>query len=511
MPNIFINTERPIDRSIVAGINQPQREALKQSYVAGSSYDINLYFVKNDGTYDSRSGGASTDVQLAISTISEPKSGTFTLTDGTDTTAQIEYGASAKDVQDALNALNSDTGPNTGTASLVDVDKRNDGQYTITWRDLGTMTALSGASVSLFPESSPTASVAISGSSTEYAQQVVEIVRQPAIFQQSWSEITNGHSATVALDSTRLLQSLVVDQGEPFFIEVKLDGETVAKEVITVEESTMPASAYSGRVIQSILDDFATNPGSNAYFSASAWRTALSINNVDNTSDASKPISTATQTALDAKASAASLTSHTSDTSNPHSVTAVQVGLGSANNTSDADKPISTATQTALDLKADDADLTSHTSNTSNPHSVTASQVGLGSVDNTSDADKPVSTATQTALNLKADDADLTSHTGNTSNPHSVTAAQVGLGSANNTSDADKPVSTATQTALDDKQGILAEGAFVDGDKTRLDKSVISDTTGVTGADQVTNLISLTQAEYDATTPAASTLYIITD
>ena len=353
MPDIFINTERPIDRSIVAGINQPQREALKQSYVAGSSYDVNLYFVKNDGTYDSRSGGARTDVQFAISTISEPKSGTFTLTDGTDTTAEIEYGASAKDVQDALNALNSDTGPNTGTASLVDVDKRNDGQYTITWRELGTMTALSGASVSLFPESSPTASVAISGSSTEYAQQVVEIVRQPAIFRQSWAEITNGHSATVALDSTRLLQSLVVDQGKPFFIEVKLDGETVAKEVITVEESTMPASAYSGRVIQSILDDFATNPGSNAYFSASAWRTALSINNVDNTSDASKPISTATQAALDDKASSSSLTSHTSDTANPHSVTATQVGLGSVDNTADADKPVSTAQQAALDAKSD--------------------------------------------------------------------------------------------------------------------------------------------------------------
>jgi hypothetical protein len=92
-----------------------------------------------------------------------------------------------------------------------------------------------------------------------------------------------------------------------------------------------------------------------------------------------------------------------------------------------------------------------------------------------------------------------------------VTAASIGLGSVDNTADADKPVSTATQTALDDKQDILAEGAFVDGDKTRLDKSVISDTTGVTGADQVTNLISLTQAEYDATTPAASTLYIITD
>jgi hypothetical protein len=45
--------------------------------------------------------------------------------------------------------------------------------------------------------------------------------------------------------------------------------------------------------------------------------------------------------------------------------------------------------------------LSSHTGNTSNPHSVTKSQVGLGNVDNTSDADKPVSTATQTALDAK--------------------------------------------------------------------------------------------------------------
>ena len=44
---------------------------------------------------------------------------------------------------------------------------------------------------------------------------------------------------------------------------------------------------------------------------------------------------------------------------------------------------------------------TSHTSNTSNPHSVTAAQVGLGSVDNTADADKPISTAAQAGLDGK--------------------------------------------------------------------------------------------------------------
>ena len=38
---------------------------------------------------------------------------------------------------------------------------------------------------------------------------------------------------------------------------------------------------------------------------------------------------------------------------------------------------------------------------------------------------------------------------------------------------------------------------------------VASDTTGITGADQVTNMVTLTQAEYDAITPNASTVYFI--
>ena len=48
--------------------------------------------------------------------------------------------------------------------------------------------------------------------------------------------------------------------------------------------------------------------------------------------------------------------------------------------------------------------LSNHIGNTSNPHSVTKAQVGLGNVDNTSDLDKPISTATQTALDEKIND-----------------------------------------------------------------------------------------------------------
>ena len=45
------------------------------------------------------------------------------------------------------------------------------------------------------------------------------------------------------------------------------------------------------------------------------------------------------------------LTTHTANVANPHTVTATQVGLGNVDNTTDLLKPISTATQTALDLK----------------------------------------------------------------------------------------------------------------------------------------------------------------
>ncbi len=110
------------------------------------------------------------------------------------------------------------------------------------------------------------------------------------------------------------------------------------------------------------------------------------------------------------------------------------IGLGNVDNTSDLDKPISTATQTALDDKietvaVDGVTITGNgvsipltaTPSSSGVQSVTGdgvdnadpsnpvisypdkSDIGLGNVDNTSDLDKPISNATQAALNLKGD------------------------------------------------------------------------------------------------------------
>lgn len=74
---------------------------------------------------------------------------------------------------------------------------------------------------------------------------------------------------------------------------------------------------------------------------------------------------------------------HIANKSNPHGVTKAQVGLGNVNNTSDADKPVSTAQATAIaDAKAAgtnaQTNLNTHMQNMSNPHGVTRDQLGLG-------------------------------------------------------------------------------------------------------------------------------------
>ena len=112
------------------------------------------------------------------------------------------------------------------------------------------------------------------------------------------------------------------------------------------------------------------------------------------------------------------INTHINDTDNPHNVTKAQVGLDQVNNTSDADKPVSTATQSALDSKVDKIDgkqLSTNDYTTAEQNKVaesinestantlintaigklTKANVGLDNVDNTADANKEVLSATK--------------------------------------------------------------------------------------------------------------------
>ena len=105
------------------------------------------------------------------------------------------------------------------------------------------------------------------------------------------------------------------------------------------------------------------------------------------------------------KASASTLTAHTSNTSNPHAVTKAQVGLGNCDNTSDANKPVSTATATALALKADSSSLGTMSTQNATGVAITGGAINGATIGATTPAAgtfTTVKTATATVASLPA-------------------------------------------------------------------------------------------------------------
>lgn len=91
-------------------------------------------------------------------------------------------------------------------------------------------------------------------------------------------------------------------------------------------------------------------------------------------------------TGSDVTALVSKVNNHIANKSNPHTVTKTQVGLGNVNNTSDADKPVSTAQATAIaDAKAAgttaQTSINRHAGRKDNPHTVTRAQLGLATTD----------------------------------------------------------------------------------------------------------------------------------
>lgn len=128
-----------------------------------------------------------------------------------------------------------------------------------------------------------------------------------------------------------------------------------ANQTITIAASgnVLSVNGQTGAVV---LDTDDIGEGvTNLYFTATRVRDAV----LTGLSTATNAIILATDSVLAAfgklqaqiTANLSTLSGHISNTSNPHSVTKAQVGLSNVDNTSDANKPISSATQTALNAK----------------------------------------------------------------------------------------------------------------------------------------------------------------
>jgi hypothetical protein len=242
-----------------------------------------------------------------------------------------------------------------------------------------------------------------------------------------------------------------------------------------------------------------------------ALKTALALNNVDNTTDANKPISSATQTALDAKQ--ATLVSGTNiKTINSTSILGSgNIAISSAVAWGGVTGTLSNQTdlQTALDLKVDEnaaitgatktkvtydakglvtagadattadiADSTNKRYVTDAQSTVIGNTSGTNTGDNATNSQYSGLAASKqdtlvSATNIKTINSTSVLGAGNIAVEPTITATTsadyyrgdktfatlnktaVGLGNVDNTSDANKPVSTAQQTALDAKTNKL--------------------------------------------------------
>lgn len=130
---------------------------------------------------------------------------------------------------------------------------------------------------------------------------------------------------------------------------------TIAVGAVTTVDPTDPATVSNAGTAAAAVFDFEIPRGAPGLVTSVEAGTGIDVDSADPASP-EVSLDAATQASLllaDSAVQPATLTAHTSDTTNPHEVTKAQVGLSEADNTSDADKPVSTAQQTALDLKAD--------------------------------------------------------------------------------------------------------------------------------------------------------------
>jgi hypothetical protein len=204
-------------------------------------------------------------------------------------------------------------------------------------------------------------------------------------------------------------------------------------------------------------------------------KNTIGLSNVNNTADTAKPISNATKVALDKKADTADLVlkaplASPTFTGTVGGITKTMVGLSAVDNTSDLAKPISTATQTALDTKVSTETFSTTIATKENTaNKSTATDLGGNT---TSDILFPTQKAVKTyvdaqvnsggvadggIITIKIADGAVT----NDKIASGIDKAKVGLGNVDNSADSLKPISIPVQAALDSKASSSELRSFV--------------------------------------------------
>ena len=237
--------------------------------------------------------------------------------------------------------------------------------------------------------------------------------------------------------------------------KTKLDGieEGANKTVVDTALSDTSTNPVQNKVIDAALAGKAKTSHTHTKSEITDFPTSLPASDVSEWAKAAtKPTYTASEVGADASGSAnIALTAAKAYTDTEiagliNGAPTTLDTLGEIATAMSENQSVVEALNSAIGTKANASDLTTHTGNTSNPHSVTKAQVGLGNVPNVSTNDQTPTYSDATIFEtltsgekisvalgkIKLAITNLINHIANKSNPHGVTKSQIGLGNVGN-------------------------------------------------------------------------------
>jgi hypothetical protein len=280
-------------------------------------------------------------------------------------------------------------------------------------------------------------------------------------------------------------------------------GDVTGSVALTITNKAVTLAKMNDMATGSVIYRKTAGTGVPEVNTIATLKTDMGLANVDNTSDVNKPISSATQTALnnkEASITAGNSTQYYRGDKTFQTLDKIAVGLSNVDNTSDLNKPVSTATTTALGLKINSSligasngvcplDSSAKIASTYLPSYVddVLEYANLASLPSTGETGKIYTAldtnkiyrwggSSYTEISGSAGSTDslpegsvnlyFTNARGSASAPVQSVAGKtgivtlvksdVGLGNVDNTSDANKPVSSATATALAGKEPVIS-------------------------------------------------------
>lgn len=241
---LTVNTARSnLHTALVASVAQPYTPKQFPKLVFGETVDVELYL-----TDAARSGIAGFTPRIVVTLADQkPSAGTFTVSDGIDTTTALDWDATETEIEDALNALNGGIGPDGDT---VTVSKYATGSFNVFFDTVGDRATLTVGASGIQPVSTASILPIVEGDVTTREQQLIQIKASPLVSAEGGALITDGWTMTLDANNANFLQAVAREPiSANYSIEIvntSSEVDVIARGPVILEPATFNVAALNG-------------------------------------------------------------------------------------------------------------------------------------------------------------------------------------------------------------------------------------------------------------------------